>query len=475
MKPGDQKYKEIPLKIVGGNKFGRYPVMSSEETFNMIISDGWNVPFAGYRNVQTINPTGQGRGIYSSPKLQKMFAVIDNNIYKFDTQLIRTKVGQTNTYSGDVFIAENNAGQVAISDLQNIYIYDNATNNVTQAVTSFTPGYITFQNGRFISPDTSTNQWRLSDPNNGLSWPFGSQYVGSVQTKPDNAAACIRVPGRGNMLYVFGRIVGEPWYDIGANLFPYQRSTSSNIDYGCLNPATIAEMDNIVCWLGANEKSGPVIMYTSGGDIKHISNDGIDFKLAELTNPGNSYGFMFKQDGHICYVLTFPDDNLTYLYDFNTGTFFTLTDEYMNYFIAKRVVFFNNKYYFVSFRDGNLYELSSEITNYDYSNDQIYEIPRIRVTPNIRLPDQSRFVCGYTGFTIEQGSNSTIQRVDMCVSKDGGVNFSSNVSKVLNPIGRRANRLMFWQLGAANDLVHQFRFWGQGRFVVSDGIAGIYQ
>lgn len=475
MKPGSPKYKDIPLKIVGSNHFGRYNKMSTEETFNMIISDGWMVDFAGYRNIQSINPSGQGRGIYSSEKLQKMFAVIDNNIYRFDTQLIRTKVGQTNTYSGDVFIAENNAGQVAFSDLQNIYVYDNATNAVTQAVTPFAPGYLTFQNGRFISPDRSTNQWRLSDPNNGLSWPTASQYVGSVQTKPDNAIACLRVPGRGNMLYVFGKTVCEPWYDIGTALFPYQRSTSSNYDYGCLNPATIAEMDNIVCWLGANEKAGAVIMYSTGGDVKHISTDGIDFQLANLQNPQDCYGFMFKQDGHICYVITFPTDNLSYLYDFNTGSFFTLTDEYMNYFIAKRVVFFNNKYYFVSFRDGNLYELSSDITNYDYGNDQVFEIPRIRVTPEISLPDQSRFVCGYTGFTIEQGNNSTIQRVDMSVSKDGGVNFGSNVSKVLNPIGKRANRLMFWRLGAANSLTHQFRFWGQGRFVITDGVAGIYQ
>lgn len=524
-KPGGARYKDIPLVIAGSTKFGRFPKQSSEASYNLILSDDWMVPFAGYKNVSTISPTGEGRGLYSSSKQQNMFAVIDNNVWIFDTSLGKRIIGKLQTYTGDVFIAENNKGQILFSDKQVLYVYDNTTSPPSfktsgiDFIIDFVPGYVSFQNGRFISPaadptvPSNNFLWRLSSPNDGTSWPTGSQlsqFQGSLQTKPDKVVATIRFPGRGNLLLVFGATVTEQWYDVGAQLFPYQRSQSTNIDYGCLNPATIAESENIVAWVAANEKSGPVISYTNGGEVKHISTDGINFKLANLTDPTNCYGFMFKQDGHLFYVATWPTDKQSYAYDFNVDKFYTLSDENIDAFIAKKVVFFNNQYYFVSIRDGNLYQLSSDLNSYDYGNDNVFEIPRIRITPSIEMPDQSRFICGYSGFTVEQGQfdyndvdttfvlgtedsdeistqnhslligggydyRSNVPRIDMAVSKDGGVTYGSYVNNIMQPLGRRANKMIWWRLGASNSLVHQFRFYGFGRFVAYNGVSGITQ
>lgn len=521
-KPGSARYQDLPLQIAGSTKFGRYPKMSSEQTYNMILSDDWLVPFSGYKNQKTLNQTGQGRGIYSSSKQDLMFAVIDNNVWKFDTALSGVIVGNLLTFVGDVFITENNAKQVVFSDSQNLYVY-NGTTGIFQTSQStnpagafyidFTPGYLTFQNGRVISPAATAASdflWRLSAENDATSWPDDAQHQGTLQTKPDRTVACIRFPGRGNLLLVFGSTVAEQWYDVGAQLFPYQRSQSTNIDYGCINPASIADSENLVCWIAINEKSGPVITYTNGGEIKHISTDGINFKLAELTEPANCYGFMFKQYGHLFYVATWPADRLSYAYDFNTDKFYTLCDENMDAFIAKRIAFFNDTYYFVSIVDGNLYELSSDFTDYDYGNDNVFEIPRIRILPSVMMPDQSRFVAGYAGFTIEQGQfdfpdrdtrfilgteageeistqnhsiligggedfTNNVPRIDMSVSKDGGVAFGSNVSIKMNPLGKRQNRLMWWRLGASNDLVLQFRMHGFGPFVAYNGLIGVHE
>lgn len=521
-KPGSARYKDVPLEVAGSTKFGRYPKISQEQTFNMILSDDWLVDFAGYKNVKEINANGQGRGIYSSAKLNTMFAVIDNVAYKFDTVLSKTAIGTLQTAVGDVFISENNVGQILFSDSQYLYLYDfNAnvfsTSNITPGFSiDFTPGYITFQNGRFLSPSaqgTVNYLWALSDPNNGLSWPDDAQHRGSLQTKPDQCVAVIRLPGGGNNILVFGKTVAEPWLDNGAQLFPYQRNQTTNVDYGCINPATIADLENIVCWIGINEKTGPCIMTTAGGGITHISTDGIDFKLATLTAPADCYGFMFRQDGHLIYVATWVTDNLSYAYDFNTKKFFTLCDEHMNAFIAKKVVFFNNQYYFVSIKDGNLYQLSTSFTDYDYGNDDVYEIPRIRISPPFAMPDQSRFVVGYSGFTIETGQEfydnrdtefvisdqahdpiSTeghsqligggydyqsaagyAPRVDLSISNDGGVTFGNIVGMQLPPQGIGQNKLVWWQIGASNYLVHQWRFHGFGRFVCSNGVMGVHQ
>jgi len=101
------RYKDIPLKLVGGTHFGRYPKMSNEQTWNMIISDEWLVPFAGYKNVITIDPLGQGRAIYASTKNNKMFAVIDSNVYIISPTLnYITAIGTLATTAGNnCFIA----------------------------------------------------------------------------------------------------------------------------------------------------------------------------------------------------------------------------------------------------------------------------------------------------------------------------------------------------------------------------------
>lgn len=513
MKGRSPTFIQYPLDIVGSTKFGRYPKISIEETYNMIISDDFLVPYAGHKIVQHIIPRGEGRAIYTSTRFNHMIAVIDNNVYAISNNLSTTIVGTIGTFIGDVYIDENNTNQIAICDRQNIYIYNWFTGVFSTATIDFIPGYISFQNGRFIAAALDTNIWRLSDVGNGLSWPNDSFHVGLLQTKPDTVVAAQRFPGRGNLLFVFGNTVVEPWQDIGAQLFPYLRNNNLNIDYGCLNPATIAYNENIIVWLAANEKSGPAIMYSTGGDATKISTDGIDFKFAQLTNPANSYGFLFRQDGHMIYQITFPDDNLTYIYDFNTKRFFSLSDQFMNAHIAKRVAFFNDSYYFVSFNDGNLYELNTKYTTYNGE-----EIPRIRVCRNVRLTDGSRFSVNNLTFTIEQGNGPTVPdpgglvettefdflseegddfitedgdnfigtetdkfvftipaKVALSVSKNGGESFGSIWTKELNKEGIRKNRLNYWNLGAANDFVPQFRFWGLGRFVVANGVLSLYQ
>lgn len=338
--------------------------------------------------------------------------------------------------------------------------------------------------------------------------------TGTFQTKPDNVVACVSMPSKNGQLLIMGSTVTEIWSDLGLKKFPYQRSSGYNIDYGCINPSTIATNDDFVVWLGSNEHSGLAIMYCSGGEVHQISTDGINYRLENLHNPKNSYAFIFRQDGHIFYQLTFPDplDNVTYTYDFNTKKFFTLCDSRHNCHIAKYVSFFNNDYYFISFNDGKLYQIDTNFTTYDGD-----EIPRIIVTSPSCLPDRKPFVINSITFPIEQGSDQRISspitvqenivdnqsnympddaneyialkdadgnitynilpsmRVDLCTSSDGAATFGNPVGIYLNTIGKRRNIFKYYNLGRYNEVTFQFRFWGLGRFVLTDGVAEVAQ
>lgn len=473
----------IPFRMVGSTVFGRYPKISSEQTYNMIISDGWMVPYAGYRNVANAGLVGQGRNIYSSSKLGLMIAVINSGVYTFDGVSEPRFIGGLITSSGDVTIAENNNGQISICDKKQIYIYNYLAGTFQTASLNFVPIYVSFQNTYFVAaaqyPSGGNFQWRLSLNGDGTSWPDDSNNDGEFETAADNVQAVIPFPGKGNLLMVMGSIVTEPWYDTGLQLFPYSKNTFSNINYGTLNSATIAtgsispdgqNPQDIMIWLAGNSNSGATIMYSNGGSPIQISTDGINYKLAQLTAPQDSYGFFFKQDGHPFYQITFPTDNLTYTYDFETNKFFTLCDPNMNHHIAKKVAYYKGKYYFVSFTDGGIYEFGSNITNSDGQ-----ETPRIRITNTIRYPDNSLFICDNLNFTLEQGVSNTVQRVDLSISRDGGESFGSSVQIPMNTVANRRNKVDVYDLGSANEFTPQFRFWGLDRFVVGDGSVSIHQ
>ena len=531
-----QQIQEIPLEIVGGTHFGRYNKISRQETWNFIVSDQWLVPYAGYKNRLQIGGTNQvGRGLYSSYVGQFMIGVVGSIVAKItinviDGELEYESIGDLATTNGDIYIAENNNKQICLTDNVNVYVYNYADGVVTpfQQLTNLqfpfdNPGYISFQNGQLIIACNQTTNWVLSGFNDATSWSNTSPFVGSLQSKPDFCQAVVPTPGGGNTVLVFGRNVTEQWQYTGAAKFPYQRSSTFNVDYGCLNPASIAHLKNYIVWLAVNEQSGPVIMVAYGGDIQAISTDGIDFQLGNLTNPENCTGFLYQQDGHVLYQFTFPDDNISYAYDFGTKLFFNVSDENLNYHIAREVVYFNNNYYFVALNHPNVYEFSSLYTTAQYSlnNDLSDEriIPRIRITPPLRLPSQRYYIAKSLGFTIEQGQPNIIRQVphyvnagillaaedgviiaaedgidlaidqdtvdvtyeyasdivSLAVSRNGAVTFGNFWDQPMNHTGNFYSRFIYQRLGHANDSTYQLRFNGYSRFVVANGVVEIYE
>lgn len=550
--------KQVPLEIVGSNTFGRYPKISVSATYNMYESDGWLVPYPGYVTalVEERFSGGKGRGLHNSPNWGKLVVVIGSGVYfvtlNFDqvkeevTSHSVQQIGSLQTSSGVVYIAENNKPQILISDNHSLYYYDSTVSTVTVVDDlDFTPGYIDFHDTYFLCAQVGTSNWRISSPNEGStanSWGSdpsqtdAAAHIAALETKPDKVQAVVRFPSRGNMIFVFGECVTEAWFDVGAALFPYQRQNAYSIDYGCMNPETIATIDNLVVWLSANEKAGPVIMYSEGQHAQRITTDGIDFLLSNLQNPADASAFLYRQDGHIFYHINFHSANLSLVYDFNNHKFYYATDENRDVYIADQVAFYKNQYYFISKQESKVYAIDTVFTTYDGK-----EIPRIRVCPSIRLPNQDYFIAMDAGFTIESGSTDYIYisegpiflitqdekryitqgdavfliteddnklqtedenffiseqaaggsfahliseqedikpvtpRIGMSVSIDGGEHFSSYQAVDLPAIGQRKNKLMWWQLGAANDLTCQFRFYGIGRFVANNGFVSIRQ
>ncbi len=518
------KALQIPVNVVGSSVFGRYPKISLEKTYNMFVSDEWLVNFAGYKNVCEIASNNVGRGMFHSIRGNFIIAVFGSAVYKIGTNLAPQFIQNIDTLTGEVFIDENLNRQICIVDGQDAWIYNYDDNTFTkQTLLSLTgdtiiPNYVSYHNSFFLiagGPLSINPQiWYAFEFSSNTTIVVNSEFA--LQTKPDNALAVKRIPGRGNNVLVLGSSVAEIWTQVGGAQ-NYLRVQSFNIDSGVVSVSTIAASEELVCWLAQNENNSPVIMVTDGSSTRRISTDGIDYLMETIKFPNQSTAIFYRLDGHLFYQLTFfnPEDNLTLLYDFNTQMFFHLSDENLNYHPARQLVYFNEASYFVSLNDANIYQTSTDFFTYNYDiapNTQGEEIPRIRICKTVRREDTSRFRAGRFTFWIEQGVNDyflvnpspflcngllitqdndfiitqdgdymlaqdgicptidTMPRVDMSVSKNGNQSFSNVVSKILNPAGKYRNQIQWWRMGQANEFTIQLRFWGFQRFVVQNGV-----
>lgn len=541
-----QNAEEIPINVVGSSVFGRYPKISEERTYNAFISDGWAVNYSGYQKRVTVSATEKGRGIFRSVRGGFDLAVIGSGVYRLNASLGYQLVGTLRSNAGEVFMDENLSRQICIVDGSKAYIYAYSVGGLSLGVTEqtlsngslvseFSPGYVAYHNTFFllasVKNDTNPQRWYAASRATDTTISIADANLFALQTKPDSALAIKRLPGKGNNVIVIGSVVAEVWTQVGGTE-NYRRNASFNIDSGTVSVNTIAASEEYVCWLAQNENNAPYILATNGGATKRISTDGIDFLLQSIIEPEKSTAFFYRQDGHLFYQLVFygEEDNVSLIHDFNTEKFFHVSDERLNYYPARQVIYANEQTYFVSINDGCIYQMGTQFVEYNYTVGGLpgtgEEIPRIRVCKTARQEDGSRFRLGRFFFWIEQGTdpvyrintggddictqqmiteddnpivtesgvriqaedgicvpnannglasaNGLPPCVDLTISKNGNQSFSNAVRKNLNPVGRYANMVSWDRMGQANECTIQLRFYGIQRYCANNGTLEIY-
>lgn len=454
--------EQIPLNIVGSSKFGDFPKINLEKTYNLFESDNFLVPYPGWHKV--IEPLAggiEGRGLFRSFRGNRMIAVVDSNVYDIQSGLSAVLIGQLNTQSGEVSMDENLSNQICIVDGRFMYIYNYKVGSGIVVQTGgplagtppdLIPNFVTYHNTFFLignSPDAAA-------PSNWYSYKrFDDTHIVkntgmALETKPDTALAILRIPGQAANVLVLGGAVCEVHTQVGGlnnQGVPqdYQRNNSISIDSGCLSVSTIAESDTHIAWLGINENNMPIIQVMTGQAVKRISTDGIDFLLQNLVHPEMSTAMMYTTNGHLFYHLTFfyqttngdPEDNITILYDFNTEKFYHTCDQALNFHPARQLVYFNvpiafkpeldgisQNIFFISKKGGFIYQLSQQFydINEDINTDLTagtdpnlrFEMQRIRICQPIRFPTSAPFKLNQLCFTIEMGTDN-LEAIQDCI------------------------------------------------------------
>ena len=457
--------------IVGGTKYARYPKLSTEETVNMMLSDYDGkkalVPFLGYRKALQFLPLGEPREVFASVEFGHIIAVYGKTVIIISKFLTFGAVGEMQTSAGDVSIAENNNGQIVIADgSENLYIFNHRLSTFTTIQPGFIAISIASHNTFIWAAVQNSPQVRLSEANNALIWPGILNTF--IQAKSDIVRSVLNFD---NCVAVIGKVSTTFFYpNPNDPEFPYRPDTNLILPYGTINGNTVDKLSDqhsgpkLMAFLAVNEKSNIFIGYSRGSEMLTASVDGLDYLLDTLTNPEDSYGFLFQEDNHVLYQLSFPSDNLSLVYDFSAGAYYTVTANNIGQeHPAKRHVYFDKRDFFINFTDAALYETGTEFTTYDGD-----VIPRARIVQPIRQRTDEVLIVRQIQLQMEHGENSDGGIIDLCMSKDGGQTYGSYVSKKMSRLGKRQQMIKYWNLGCSNDFRFQFRFHSRGRFVITD-------
>ncbi len=420
-----------------------YPVTAQQDSKSVIALYGT----PGLKRLITL-PTSPVRGLHRWGTY--LYAVAGTTLYRGDAYGTATVLG-TIAGSDPVDMADNGT-QLVITNGSYGYVWD----GVTLSGISFLAGNgLGFMDGYFISGVPGAGQFQISALYDGTDWD--AIDIGSVEGSPDNLVTLL-VDHR--ELWLFGDDSTEIFYNSGDTSFPFRRIDGAFIEYGCAAKHSPAKLANTVFWLSSSDYGAGQVVMASGYQPVIISTPAIDFAIQSYETVSDAIGFAYQQDGHNFYVLTFPTEGKTWVFDATTNLWherayrITSTGSLTRWRANCHAHAFG-KHIVGDFENGKLYEL-----DLNYYSDDGDPIKSIRSAQHIstdyrNLVHNALQVDMETGVGIDGTGQGDDPVAILEWSDDGGRSWSNEHTAKLGKIGETLSRVIWRRLGVSRDRVYR--------------------
>lgn len=293
-----------------------------------------------------------------------------------------------------------------------------------------------------------------------------AQYDGSQYDPTDFAEAdsfpdqIVAVFSDHQDLMIFGEYGTEFWYYSGELDFPFSRRDGSLIEVGCSARYSIARGAGSVFWLGRTRNGKGQVYRCSAYQPQVISNNGIEAEIAQMTKIDDARGFVYQQNGHVFYVLTFPSEGRTFVYDasiVDPGKAWHIRETYgIGRDRGNCYAFFAGTHLVGDYSDGTVWELRDDVYT-DGGLPICWErtTPRIYTGKRMIFRDLILNMQRGTGLPSGDGSDPVLY---LDWSDDGGHTWSNKREASMGAQGIRLPLVRWWQLGSSYDRV--FRITG---------------
>jgi hypothetical protein len=193
------------------------------------------------------------------------------------------------------------------------YCYDLKTNVLAPVVQGASAGG--FIDSYFVVLDANTSELKVSESFDGFTWDPTQVYQRSRAGDKWLAMAVTS-----NMIWLIGTQTGEVWTGTGA---PDSRFTPYNpvfLETGVIASASMIRVSgDTMMWVAQDKDGAGFVVRTSGYTPEKVSTIAVDHAMQALASIADGYAFSYQQEGHTFYVLTFPSDQQTWVFDLTTN------------------------------------------------------------------------------------------------------------------------------------------------------------
>jgi len=451
--------KRTPVPLFGLGNFSRSRPVNSQRRINL-YSEVSNDPERGSR-ITLYTPPGltsfttygaePSRGVFSKGDFK--YYVNRNTLWRESNDGVRVNVGTLLT-SGGIVGMRDNGTQLMIVDGTFGYIFTFSTNTLVQITA---PGFpanptsVAYLNLRFGVTSAGTGQYQWSAINSGLTW--NALDFATEESNPDDL---VRIWSETGQFILFGKnttgFAGATQNSDAA----FGAIGASAIEFGLAARWSVAKFDESIIFLSKNRLGGVQVSVLSGYTRQTVSNADIETLFSGYRGQENATAFSYREFGHTFYQISFPAENVTWVYDGKSQEWHEVQSGGGQH-RAQFHVSHQNKNYVTDYANGNTYILDRNALT-----DNGAQIRRSWVGRHLFKGNESRLA--ELWLDIESGVGAVSgQGVDpqlmMRISKDGGRTWGAESWAAFGQMGAYKTRAIFRRLGRsgpAGDWLFEF-------------------
>jgi len=249
-----------------------------------------------------------------------LYVVSGFEVYSIAENLSTALIGTMTTGTGAVSMAHNGKNapgqEFIIVDGTDGYTYDINTLGFTAIADGDFPDgctHVTFFNGLFLVNDLAgtsgqTGAFMWSASYDGTTW--AALDFATAERNPDDLLA---IKAINKTIYLLGEQTIELWFATNSFTKPFQPQTTIGVGIKAPHSAQVTQ-DKLI-WLGTDEFGMARLYVMVGAQFQPVSNSALEQEWDSFSTTSDAVAFIYEQDGHTFYELTFPSGDMTYIFD----------------------------------------------------------------------------------------------------------------------------------------------------------------